>query len=237
MADLEEEFFAEDLKLMSAATNYLSWQVNIISPYLGGNQLEIGAGIGNFSVEMAKRCVNHVAIEPDDFCFSNLSEKIEGIDNIKALKIMSEQLSECVNIDLNFNTIIALNVLEHIEDDTQAVKSWSELLANDGKVVLLVPAGERLYGDIDKRLHHYRRYSKQSVKKLAADAGLEIVKLRYMNFIGLMGWWWNARVTKRTSQDEKQIFIFDKLIVPWLSILEKIIPPPVGQSLFVVLQK
>ena len=76
-----------------------------------------------------------------------------------------------------------------------------------------------------------------SVKKLAADADLRIKKVHYMNSIGMLGWFWNARITKRVSQDAKQIYIFDKLIVPWLSAIEKIIPPPIGLSLFVVFQK
>jgi SAM-dependent methyltransferase len=130
-----------------------------------------------------------------------------------------------------------MNVLEHIKDDEAAVRAFSRLLRPGGALVLLVPAAPWLYGEIDKRLGHYRRYSKPSARALMEKAGLRVVALRYFNFIGLWAWWWNARVTRQLTQSDLQICLFDNLIVPWQARLESILPPPLGQSLLVVARK
>ncbi|MDH4316871.1 MAG: class I SAM-dependent methyltransferase [Desulfobulbaceae bacterium] len=237
MFEDNDGFFAEDLELMSAATNYLDWQVEVVKPYLCGRQLEIGAGVGNFSKKLACGAVSHLAIEPDEFCFRKLQENIVGAGNVKALQIRSEQLSGQPGIPSEYDSIVALNVLEHIENDGSALQSWGEMLSVGGHIVLLVPAGEWLYGEIDRKLHHYRRYSKQRVIKLVKEAGLRVVKMKYMNCVGMWAWFWNNKVMKSSSQDSGQIFVFDKLIVPWLRRIESFCAPPFGQSLFVVLGK
>ena len=103
--------------------------------------------------------------------------------------------------------------------------------------MLLIPAGPWLFGEIDKRLGHYRRYSKKTVRVLMDKTNFDLVKLRYFNFVGLWGWWWNARVAKKLTQSDGQIRLFDNCIVPWLSRFESVIPPPMGQSLLVVARK
>ena len=120
---------------------------------------------------------------------------------------------------------------------TSAVRAFARLLKPGGSLVLLIPACPRLYGEIDRRLGHFRRYSNATARAVVENAGLRVTTLRYFNFIGLWGWWWNARVAKRVTQNDRQIHIFDNWIVPWQSRLESIIPPPLGQSLLVVAQK
>ena len=84
---------------------------------------------------------------------------------------------------------------------------------------------------------HYRRYSKQGLRALAAAAGFEVKTLRYMNSVGCIGWWVNARILKRTAQSDGQIRIFDRFVVPVMEWVESRVPPPFGQSLFVVLRR
>ena len=112
-----------------------------------------------------------------------------------------------------------------------------KFLPDGGRVVLIIPAFQGLYGPIDHLLGHYRRYTKKSVRALASATGFEPVELHYLNLVGYFGWWANAKVFKRTEQSETQIATFDKLIVPWLRPLESAVRPPVGQSLFTVLEK
>jgi len=110
-------------------------------------------------------------------------------------------------------------------------------LPSGGAAVLIVPAFGALHGPIDERLGHYRRYSKRSLAQAARDAGFRPRVLRYMNSVGFLGWWLNARVLRRTEQSTAQIRIFDSIVVPVLSRVERVIEPPAGQSILAVLVK
>jgi hypothetical protein len=134
------------------------------------------------------------------------------------------------------DSCVCLNVLEHVGDDAKALRGMASIVAAGGVIVLLVPAFPALYGPIDRNLGHYRRYTRDSIARLAAAVGLCVKKAHYMNWAGFLGWWVNSRVVKRQAQSEKQIETFDRL-VPALSWMEGIAHPPFGQSLFVVLQK
>ena len=134
------------------------------------------------------------------------------------------------------DSCVCLNVLEHIADDVAALRAMSSVLIPGGVIVLLVPAFPSLYGPIDRNLGHYRRYTLDSLTRLAAETGLRVRKTHYVNCAGFFGWWLNSRILKREAQSEKQIAAFDTL-VPALSRLEEIAHPPFGQSLFVMLQK
>jgi hypothetical protein len=87
---------------------------------------------------------------------------------------------------------------------------------------------------MDERLGHYRRYAKGYSRQLFSAVGLNITAMRYYNFIGIWGWWWNAKFARRENQSDAQIRFFDKFLVPVLSRLEKFIAPPVGQSILIV---
>jgi hypothetical protein len=103
--------------------------------------------------------------------------------------------------------------------------------------VLLVPAFPELYGPIDRKLGHYRRYKQRSVASLAERCGLAVRRIRYMNTVGLLGWWWNARVLRREVQSAAQIELFDRVVAPLMSRVEDLVPPPFGQSLLAVLER
>jgi SAM-dependent methyltransferase len=134
------------------------------------------------------------------------------------------------------DTVVCLNVLEHIEDDTRALRHMHAVLPPGGRALLIVPAFAGLYGPIDRNLGHYRRYSPRAFRQKAASIGFR-ARLRYMNTVGFFGWWVNAKILKRTEQSESQIQFFDSMIVPLMSRLERAVPPPFGQSIFAVLEK
>jgi hypothetical protein len=113
----------------------------------------------------------------------------------------------------------------------------ASILEPRGKVILIVPAFPALYGPIDAKLGHHRRYEKRGFAALARRAGLKVVTLNYMNSIGFIGWWINAKLLPRQAQSESQIRIFDRAIVPVMSRLESLVRPPFGQSIFAVLEK
>jgi ubiquinone/menaquinone biosynthesis C-methylase UbiE len=233
----EDPFFAQDLQQMARANNYRHWQFQMIAPYLKGKVLEIGGGIGNFTPALAKVSESVVSLEPNAYCHQQLLDKTKGLANVTVHQMTAEVLDQRMPPDFRADTAVCMNVLEHIRDDEAALKIFSRRLKIGGALVLLIPAVPWLFGEIDRKLGHYRRYSKASALALLDKTGLTKVKLRYFNFIGVWAWWWNARIAKSKTQNDSQIHIFDNYIVPWQSRLEAVLPPPIGQSLLVVARK
>ena len=222
---------------MAKAERYRRWQFEMIAPFLQGKVLEIGGGIGNFTADLARVAESVVSLEPNAYCHTQLVDKVKSLSNVKVYNITAEELDQKVAADYRADTAVCMNVLEHLKDDEVAVRAFSRRLRRGGRLVLLIPAVPWVFGEVDRRLGHYRRYSKDSVRALMQKTGLTLVKLRYFNFVGLWGWLWNARVAHSASQNDSQIHFFDHYIVPWQSRLERMIPPPIGQSLLVVAQK
>jgi len=135
-----------------------------------------------------------------------------------------------------YDTIICLNILEHLKNDRKAVENMISLLQPGGRLIILVPALSTLHGSMDVSFGHYRRYNKKQLKILMQGKNLDIVKFYYLNFLGLFGWFINGRIFKNEELPENQTKIFDKL-VPFLGFAEKIIKPPLGQSLILIARK
>ena len=137
----------------------------------------------------------------------------------------------------SFDSCVALNVLEHIADDARALAEMASLVRPGGCVILLVPAFPSLYGPTDRNLGHYRRYRPAALAALAAAAGLAVARLEYINRLGCLAWWCNARLG-RDRQSPAQIAVFDRL-APALERLDRLAAPllPFGLSLFAVLRK
>jgi len=221
---------------MARATNYFAWQSRLARPYLGRRIVEVGCGIGNFTATMLDREVV-VAVDSEPACVDQLIERYPHRSNLKAYAMSPATPAFQTLLRFQPDSCVCLNVLEHIDDDRQAVRAMASILIPGGSVILLLPAFPALRGPIDRRLEHFRRYRRRDVLALAQDADLKIRRLHFVNFIGFFGWWMNARLFRREKQSALQIVIFDRLIVPPLSRLEALAPPPFGQSLFAVLQK
>jgi SAM-dependent methyltransferase len=229
------EYTVRDQERMRFASNYFDWQANLVLPHLGQRVIEIGCGLGNFTRYMLDReLVIGLDIEPA--CAEKWAGNFPQQRNLigHAMDVTSPAF-----LDLKQHrpdTVVCLNVLEHVEDDVTALRHMHQVLPAGGRALLLVPAYEALYGPIDHNLGHYRRYSKQPFAELATSLGFRS-RMRYMNVVGCLGWWLNAKVLRKTEQSEDQIKFFDSTIVPVLSRLEAAVEPPFGQSIFAILEK
>jgi SAM-dependent methyltransferase len=229
------EYTVADQERMSAATNYFQWQSDMVTRELGRRVVEVGCGIGNFTRMLLDRdAVIALDIEPE--CVDRLKERYREYPNVHAFAgNAASVLPEIRRFEPD--SCVCLNVLEHIEDDFEALTAMKAAVVPGGVIVLLVPAFQSLYGPIDHNLGHYRRYSRSSLAALAARVGLRVRKLRYMNTVGFFGWWANSHIFKREEQSGAQIQLFDGVIVPIMSRVENLVPPPFGQSLFAVLER
>jgi SAM-dependent methyltransferase len=221
---------------MKSARRYFQWQYRLAEAQLGRRVLEVGCGLGNFTQLLCTRDLV-VAIDVESQCVEALAQRLAGHGNVIARRM---DVADPAFVELRRHdpdSIACLNVLEHVADDRQALMHMHSVLPTGGKVVLIVPAFECLYGPVDKNLGHYRRYSRRALAHLAQSAGFQPIIIRYMNFAGFFAWWINAHLLRKTRQSERQIAIFDSLIVPVQSRLERLIGPPCGQSIFAVLAR
>ena len=224
---------AEDFEFeaLSEARNYRDALVREFRPYLNGNVLEVGAGVGHLTKELRKLdAVNSVcAVEPNEsFCerirasFPD-QQVVQGtIDNLDRAQ--------------NWSAILSVNVLEHIEDDEAELRNYRELLASKGGTLcLLVPARPEIYAPIDEDFGHFRRYTREELKSKLEKAGFSIIRLRYYNLVGYFAWWLNFRVLGKRRFNKELVRFFDRAIFPLVNRSERsIFAPPVGQSLLAV---
>lgn len=225
-----------DQERMSKARNYFAWQGRMVRPHIGRRVVEYGCGTGNFTRMLLDRdAVIAVDVEPE--CVERLQRRYPNQTNLHVSSIDADGVGLSDLARFRPDSCVCLNVLEHIADDRRALEQMASILPRGGTVVLIVPAFPALYGPVDRNLSHHRRYRRDSLRSLASGVGFEVEKLRYMNVVGFFGWWLNARVLKLGVQSAAQITIFDSIVAPVMSRIERVIPPPFGQSLFVVLRK
>jgi 2-polyprenyl-3-methyl-5-hydroxy-6-metoxy-1,4-benzoquinol methylase len=233
----QHTYAADDLETMREARRYSAHIFDLFRPHIGRRVLEIGCGIGTMTSQLLEIADDVMGIEPNPNCVTRLQEAVGGHPR---LTLRFCHLEECDPRELaahRFDTVFCANVLEHIEDDAAALKTFAHALVPGGKVLIFVPAVQAAYGPLDAELGHFRRYSKPTLAAPFAAAGLELLTLRYTNPIGLLGWMYNARVKKTTAHSAAQVRLFDTLVAPWALPLERLITPPIGLSLVAVGQK
>ncbi len=220
------------LLVMDQAPRYAEWLANVMRPHLGQRVLEVGAGIGTITRHLVDRELV-VPLDMEPRYVQQLENAFRGRANVRPL------CADAAKLDLDalrrerFDTVILSNVLEHIEDDAGALRRFREILVPGGRLLLVVPALQAIYGSMDREVGHFRRYSRRGLAKVVAQAGYGVENLRPMNPLGVPGWALNALLLHRTEVPELQLRVYDRL-VPALAALERHWQPPIGLSLFCV---
>lgn len=225
---------ADTLEIMSAAPRYARWQVEILRPWLGRRILEIGSGIGNISCELRRLNPELLILTDTDPWYLNRLKSTYATDSVvrfDAVTLPDAAATERLS-SLELDTVVSLNVLEHIEDDLNSLRTMRQLVRPGGNVVVLVPAMPAIYGTLDRELQHCRRYTRDGLRLVMEAAGLKDVRLKWYNRVGVVGWWFNACIRKTARVPIGQLLFFD-MLVPLLRY-EKYLPLPFGQSLVAV---
>lgn len=225
------------LDSLAVMNNYYSWILEEFRPFIGKRVLEVGAGVGTFTkVYSGTKGIEKVyLLEPSQELFPQLKGTFEKDPRIECVCLKAEDLSVKMVKDMDVDTIIMVNVLEHIADDNGLLKRFAEGMSNrnGGRILLFCPAFQLLFSHIDATAGHYRRYTKKSLKQKMESSGLNLAHLHYFNFIGFFSWLLFAKFLAADDFNKNGLKLYNSLI-PYMQRIENIIIPPLGQSVIAV---
>ena len=227
---------ARTLRRMAGLQAYNKWLHDRFDAFLGRRVLEVGSGVGNQTRYFADR-ERVVASDIEAHYLRELRRRFEDKAHVRVASFHFP-LSDADRADLQqerIDSIVCMNVLEHIEFDRETLTDFASVLQPGGRMVLLVPAMPALYGTLDKALLHFRRYDKAGLAQLVTDCGFEVQQIRFLNRLGVAGWWLNSRVLKRRVLPKGQLAAF-RWLMPLLKREEQH-PPRFGMSLLVLATK
>ncbi len=214
---------ARILDVLANTPNFNAWMASVVAPHLGRRVLEIGAGIGNMSMVLSRGRQRYVATDLDGEHTERLRVRFATNPRISVQRVDAARAEDFETLNGGFDSVVCLNVLEHVEDDRAGFRNLFEALEADGRAVVLVPQGSRLHGTLDEVLGHCRRYSKAELEQRMREAGFELETVFEFNRVTRPGWWVNGKLLRRRSFGRFQLAIFDRLVWLW-KILERITP-------------
>jgi len=226
----EDPVGAATLERLAQAPRYNSWMFDRLRPWVGDAVLEIGAGIGNLSAFLMDR-PRVMLTDTSPTYLDGLRERFADRSNVSVARLFLP-LADPADFGPPYDTVICLNVLEHVEDDARSLRAILTLLKPGGRLVLLVPALPALYGTLDRALGHYRRYARRDLEHRFEEAGYRVEHTEYFNLAGIPGWWLTGRVLQRTLIPQGSLKLFDALVP--LFRCERFLPWRVWQSLIAV---
>jgi SAM-dependent methyltransferase len=204
-----------------------AWMYSKFSAHVGGTVLEVGSGVGNMSRLLVRDAERIVLTDIED---SYLACLREAFANDRRVEVTRFELGTDPPPSVSkhrYDAILAINVIEHVQDDLGALRTLASLLKPGGHLLVYVPACSFAFGTLDQELAHFRRYSARGLADVLTRAGLLAGPVRYMNFPGLLGWIWNGRVRRARALDRSNVLAFEN-IVGWIARFEKLVPPAIG---------
>jgi SAM-dependent methyltransferase len=224
---------------LDEAQHFTQWLYSEIKPFISGSILEIGSGLGTYSKKLLRDFPSEriVLSEIDQGYCHQLREQFSNNPHIAIQSIDIEKPIISQQINEQFDTVIALNVMEHIADDATAFNYVYDTLRPGGAFIVLVPAHNFLFNAIDASVGHFRRYNTKLMKQTISKTLFNIEKSFYFNFLSIVGWYVNGSVFKKKTINEGALGLFN-VLVPIIKFCERIIlRKKLGISLIVVLRK
>ncbi len=205
------------------APQFTRWMADLIRPYIGEAVLELGAGTGNLALQLLPRTL-YWASEVNPLYLDYLDTLTQNRPYLRVGYTDGER-NQSYPPEMKFDTVVGMNVIEHLADDLVALQNIRDALIPGGRAIVLVPACPRLFSPLDTALGHQRRYSRQQLSALAERAGFTIEAVLPFNRIGAIGWWLNGNLLRRTSLGLWQIKLLN-LLTPLLRRVDRWLPLP-----------
>ena len=221
--DIYKDAGPEILDVLSGAPRFNRWMADTVRPYLGPRILEIGAGIGNLSRNLAPRRQRYIATDIDEEHIARLRSRLAHRPNVTIRYCDLSDPAHFDEIESAVDSVVCLNVLEHVDDDMTSLQNIWRALAPGGRAVILVPEGMSVYGELDRVLGHFRRYSERELRAKLEQTGFTVERVIEFNRITRPGWYVNGRLLKKRTFSRFQIWVFDRLVWLWRR-LDNVLP-------------
>lgn len=237
------EYPGRELEAMAEAENYHRWIIGRFAPYLGQHLVEVGAGLGSFSELILEyhKCETLALVEPSGDMYERLRAKATQLasENTQVSTYQSSFMEAAPQIRTSQppDSIIYVNVLEHIEHDELELQAIQETLTPGGRVFLFVPALSWLYGAFDVRVGHFRRYTKRGLEEKLQKAGFKVLLSSYFDSVGIAPWWVKYCLLKSETMAPASVKFYDRFVVPALSRVEGFVSPPLGKNVILIAEK
>ena len=218
----EDEYGSHILHSLERAQRFNRWMAESIAPHVGARVLEIGAGIGNITTWLLPRDL-YVASDINPHYLHYLKNLALGKPYLQVDRIDLEDASCFEKWRGQFDTVVCLNVLEHVRDPLLSLRNMASVLQPGGRLVLYVPQGQHLYSSLDEVLGHRCRYSREMLAGELKSTGFEIERFQDFNHFAIPGWFLNGRLLKRRHFSRSQLKLFN-MVVPVVRRLDPLVP-------------
>jgi SAM-dependent methyltransferase len=206
---------------------YRAFQLELIAPHCGDSVLEVGAGLGEFASQLTG-LRRHVVTDVDPGAVAAMAERFSDRPEVEARTL--DLADGAIDVGTPLASVVAINVLEHIDDDTSALRSLATMVEPGGRIVLWVPGYMQLYGDFDRAVGHVRRYTPRTLTAVITAAGLTPELVRPVNLLGGVAWWLTVRRGGVGTPKPSLVRTYDRFVVPLTRLVERRVVPPFGQS-------
>jgi len=216
--DIYKDAGPEILDTLAHAPNFNRWMSDTIAPYVGRRVLEIGSGIGNLTRHLVPRRQRYIASDIEEESLARLRARLQHRPNLELRKCDLTRREDFDPIERSVDSVICLNVLEHIDDDLAALRNLRHALEPGGRAIILVPEGMKAFGQLDVVLGHYRRYSQAELRSKMESCGFAVERILQFNRVSKPGWIVNGKWLRRSTLSPFQIAMFDRLVWLWRRI-------------------
>jgi glycosyltransferase involved in cell wall biosynthesis len=230
----EDEHGSQILARLSRAPRFNAWMADTIRPFCGARVLEIGSGVGNLTRNLIPR--SRYVVSDVNPLYLRMLEKLR-IDRpyLDATYTDVTALDTFPRDAQGFDTVICLNVIEHVDDDEASLRNIRSVLREGGRALILVPQGQWNFGTLDEVLGHKRRYDIAGLRALAEKCGFEVQQILEFNRVGTLAWYLNGKLLRRHTFGLFQVMALNAL-TPLLRLLDAWLPVP-PLSLIAVLER
>lgn len=225
-----------DLEALAELPNYQNAILGAFQPYLRGQVVELGAGIGSLSRLLLPSVKTLDLVEPS----SNLAVRlIERFKDSPSVAVFQETLETwlAVREDTSLDGAVMINTLEHVKDDEAALAELARVLRPGGHLMIFVPAMPFLFSRLDAAIGHYRRYRRAELVAKTEAAGFTILKAEYFDILGILPWFLLHTLGGRTRMNPDAARFYDRVGVPVTRLIERVLPVPVGKNVVLVARR
>lgn len=234
--EIENVGLNKAIDTLEGLDNYRNWILDEFRPHLAGHTVEIGAGSGSFSKKLIEHVPTLDLVEPSHELFQLLCSRLGHKSGVQLHMLGAEKWlldAESASSD----TVIMVNVLEHIEDDVGTLKQIHRTLRPGGALLLFVPALRFLFSRLDLEHGHFRRYEKHELETKVQQVGFDVAGAKYVDALGIIPWLVFNKWLGRTDFNEGMVRLYDSIGIPITRFLERLLPFPAGKNVLLIAKK